>query len=142
VRLIKQSELLEEGPLVLRPDHEIRFTPEQQKRVDALLARFAASPFSPPTIKDCLAEVGEDVYQALVDLEQLLPVSPEVVFRWEDYQAAVDAVRKFIEKNGSITVAQARDHWGTSRRYVLALLEFMDSQWVTVRDGDTRKLKK
>jgi selenocysteine-specific elongation factor len=46
-----------------------------------------------------------------------------------------------IGDQGGITVAQARDYFKTSRRYVLALLEYMDAQGVTVRDGDVRRLK-
>ena len=41
--------------------------------VDRLLARFAQSPFAPPSVKESQAEVGEDVYQALVDQAILFP---------------------------------------------------------------------
>jgi selenocysteine-specific elongation factor len=64
-----------------------------------------------------------------------------VVFCQEDYETAVKKIRDFISKNGTITLAQARDHLDTTRRYVQDLLEFLDSQGVTVRRGDERKLK-
>jgi hypothetical protein len=35
-----------------------------------------------------------------------------------------------------------RDHFNTSRRYVLALLEHLDATGVTVREGDARRLRK
>lgn len=139
--LVSQGELEEYEALVFLPKHEIRFTKDQQAKVDALLSRFAQKPFGPPTIKECLSEVGEKVYQALVDLGTLLPVSEEVVFRQEDYRDAVKKVREFIDKNGSITLAQARDHLGTTRRYVQDLLEHLDHQGVTIREGDERKLR-
>jgi len=41
----------------------------------------------------------------------------------------------------SITAAQVRDHFNTSRRYVLAFLEHLDAIGVTIREGDTRRLK-
>ena len=41
---------------------------------------------------------------------------------------------------GVITVAQVRDMFGTSRRYVLSLLEHLDSERVTLRRGDERVL--
>jgi selenocysteine-specific elongation factor len=40
-----------------------------------------------------------------------------------------------------VTAAEVRDHFNTSRRYVLALLEHLDATGVTVRDGDVRRLK-
>ena len=50
-------------------------------------------------------------------------------------------VRNLIETHGSLTVAQARDHFKTTRRYVLAFLEHLDSQGITKRAGDARVLK-
>jgi len=140
-RLVAEGAIVERGALIHLPGHTIEFSPPQKKKVDALLAQFAQSPFSPPTIKACIEAVGEDVYQALVDLGTLRPVSAEVVFRQEDYETAVKQIRDFISKNGVITLAQARDHLDTTRRYVQDLLEFLDSQGITVREGDARKLK-
>jgi selenocysteine-specific elongation factor len=141
-RLSEGDQLVQRGALACLPSHQVEFSPEQQSKVDSLLARFAASPFSPPTVKECLVEVGEDLYQALTALDQLLQVSAEVVFRPEDYRQAVEDFRSLVAEHGSVTLAQARDHWGTTRRYVQALLEYMDQQGVTIRVGDARKLRK
>jgi len=46
-----------------------------------------------------------------------------------------------IKKTGSITLAQVRDQFQTSRRYALAVLEAMDRQGSTSREGDLRKLR-
>ena len=129
-------------PVISRPGYEVDFSPAQKKTIDQLLAKFAASPFSPPSYKDCVMEVGEDLVNTLIDLEKLMPVSGEVIFRLEDYQNLVSQVRAIIEKEGSVSVAQMRDRFDTSRRYVLAFLEHLDSVGVTVREGDVRKLKK
>ena len=140
-KLIGDGLLEEAGVAVFRPGHDIRFDPQQQKKVDALLAKFAAAPYAPPTVKDCTAEVGEDVYSAMVDLGMLVPMPPDIVFRREDYERMVADVRGLIEKQGMVTAAEVRDHFNTSRRYVLALLEHLDATGVTVRDGDARRLK-
>ena len=140
-KLIGDGLLAEAGVAVFRPGHGIRFDPQQQKKVDALLAKFAAAPYAPPTVKDCTAEVGEDVFSAMVDLGMLVPVPPDIVFRREDYERMVADVRGLIEKQGMVTAAEVRDHFNTSRRYVLALLEHLDVVGITVRDGDARRLK-
>jgi len=46
-----------------------------------------------------------------------------------------------IRTQGEITAAQVRDHFQTSRKYVLALLEYLDAQGITERVGDARRLK-
>ncbi|MBN1145875.1 MAG: selenocysteine-specific translation elongation factor [Anaerolineales bacterium] len=140
-KLVADGLLVEAGPLVCLPDHAIRFNAEQQAAVERLLGRFAAAPYAPPTIKECQAQVGEDVYSALLELGKLVAVSPEVVFRRQDYERLLADVRRLLEQNGSVTVAEARDRFDTSRRYVLAFLEHLDAIGVTVRDGDVRKLK-
>ena len=139
--LVRQGLVEEAGPLVLRSGHMIRFTPTQQHLVDGLMARFAAAPYSPPTVKDCIAEVKEDIYNALIELGELTPIPPDVVFRRQDYQKMIAEVCTLIRNNGPISAAQVRDHFNTSRRYALALLEHLDAVGVTVREGDSRRLK-
>ena len=50
-------------------------------------------------------------------------------------------VRILAEKHGTFTLAQARDYWKTTRRYVQDLLEYMDREGITLRVGDGRKLR-
>jgi selenocysteine-specific elongation factor len=76
-------------PVVQHPDHKVRYSPDQQKQVDVLMAKFKSQPYVPPTVKDCLDALGDDLYAALIDAGRLMPVSSEVVFRWEDYQTMV-----------------------------------------------------
>ena len=140
-KLVASQELEDSGLLVSRRGHAIRFTPQQERSIQGLFARFAASPYAPPSIKETQAEVGEDVYNALLDQGVFVPVSDEVVFRREDYERMVKEVRGLLERQATITAAQVRDHFDTSRRYVLALLEHLDSIGVTVREGDVRRLK-
>jgi len=140
-KLIQDGSLQEDGPLIMQPEHEIQFSSQQEKSIELLLQQFSASPYSPPSTKDSKSAVGDDVFQAMVDLVLLMPVSAEVVFRKEDYDQMVAEVKGLISKNGAVSAAQVRDHFNTSRRYVLALLEHLDEIGVTVRQGDVRRLK-
>jgi selenocysteine-specific elongation factor len=143
LRKLADGERVEEaGPFLLLPGHEIRFTPAQQRLVDGLLARFAASPYTPPSVKEAQAEAGEEVYNALLELGMLVQVAPEVVFRREDYDRMVAEVRRLLQERGTLTAAEVRDHFNTSRKYALALLEHLDTIGMTVREGDLRRLKR
>ncbi len=66
-----------------------------------------------------------------------------------DYQYCIEAqafdwalaqVKETAEKNGSITLAQLRDAIGTSRKYAMALLSYMDEQKITRKVGEVRVL--
>jgi selenocysteine-specific elongation factor len=140
-RLVAEEQLEEAGPLVYTPGHEIRFNPQQERKIVGLLDRFSKAPYAPPTVKEAQNEVGDEVYGALVELGRLIPVSNEVAFRKEDYEKMVEDVCRLLEKRGTLTAAEARDHFDTSRRYVLALLEHLDATGITVREGDVRRLK-
>ena len=46
-----------------------------------------------------------------------------------------------MKSKGKITVAEVRDLLSTSRKYALALMEYMDEQKITRRVGDERVLR-
>jgi selenocysteine-specific elongation factor len=143
IRKWVQLGVLEESRLtILKPGHHIQFSPPQQRLIDGLLSKFTSNPYAPPSVKECQAEVGEEVYTAQVELGELVEVSQEVVFRRLDFDRMVDELRKIMQRQGTITAAEVRDYFNTSRRYVLAFLEYLDNEGVTVREGDVRRLKK
>ena len=141
-RLASENILADSGGTVSIPGHEITFDSSQHVKVQALMQRFNQNPYGPPSVKESQAEVGEDVYNALVELGKLKQLTPDVVFRSEEFDDMVAKVRAFITQNGQITVADARDLFSSSRKYMLALLEFLDATGVTMRNGDFRKLRK
>ena len=133
--------LVDDGETLRLPSHQVRFTPEQQRNVDTLLAHFRAQPYNTPAVKECRAALSDAVYDALLRQEQLVQVSPEVVFLRQTYDDSVERVRDLIRRQGQITAAQVRDAFGTTRKYALALLEHLDASGLTRRVGDARVLK-
>jgi selenocysteine-specific elongation factor len=124
------------------PGHEIKFNGQDQVRVQTLRRRFESNPYATPSVKECQAEAGEEVVNALIEMGELVTVSPEVIFRKTDYDVMVAQIKKGIEKNGQITLAEVRDLLNTTRKYVQALLEHLDAVGVTMRNGDARVLRK
>lgn len=139
--LAKEGRLVQKGPVVAYPSHEIAFTAGQRDRIEDLMGAFKEAPHTPPTVDECLEKVGEEVYNALVARGELKPVSAEVVFQQDVYEKMVADIKTWLEEKGTITVAEARDHFDSSRRYMLDLLEYLDQEGVTVREGDVRRLR-
>ena len=117
-----------------------KLSPKQEELVDRLMARFEATPFSPPSSKECVEATSEDLLDFLLDSEELVQLSADVVFTRKTYQEMVEIIRRQLESHGTLTVARVRDLFGTSRKYVLALMEHLDAKGVTQRDGDVRRL--
>ena len=138
---VREGVVVDEGAFLRLAGHEITFTAQQKVALESLLAQFAALTYSPPSVAQCQSQVGEEALNALLDQGRLIRVSEDVLFTPEAYQKMEGQVRAFIQREGSITVAQARDLFGSSRRYLLALLEHLDAQGVTRRVGDKRLLR-
>jgi selenocysteine-specific elongation factor len=122
-------------------DHQVQFSPEQGRRVDVLLTDFRAHRYTPPSVAEATASVGADVLQALVDAKTLTRIGDDVLFLTETYDRIVEQVLAHLSAEGSITVAQVRDMFGTSRKYALPLMEHLDERRLTKRVGDQRVLR-
>ena len=140
-RAAAEGLIADEGAIVRLPAHSVRLNPKQQRQVDALLARFHRQPYAPPSVKESAATVTEDVLGVLIARGDLVQVSSDVLFLPETHDDMVVRIRATIEREGSITLAQARDLFGTSRKYAQALLEYLDETGMTKRVGDVRVLR-
>lgn len=136
-RLQEGGVIIEDGTLVRLPDYEPELSDAQNRSVEAYLKVLDSDPFSPPTDSPLNAEI----LNLLDEQGRVVKVSETVVFSAKAYQEMVDKISGHIRENGEITVADVRDILGTSRKYALALMDFMDLQRITRRVGDARVLR-
>ena len=137
--LREDKRVVEKDGLISLAGYKPEFTQQQQRLIDSLSALFEQHPFTPPSVKECTAMIGEELFHALIQTGQFVQVSADVVFRYQEYQILLNSVSKHFLQYPTLTVAQFRDQFQTSRRYALAFLEYLDTIGVTVRDGDVRK---
>lgn len=141
LKMLSESGLLEVTDLrVSRKGYEPELSKSQDKLVSSLLARFHTSPYGPPSVRECKDIVGEDLYFYLIKKGRLFQVSHDVVFKHADYQEMVSEIESVLKNRESITVAEVRDLFKTTRKYALALMEHLDTIGVTFREGDVRRL--
>ena len=141
-RLIDQNLLVDQAAYLAKPQHEITFDHGQQEKIQKLKRIFEQNPFNPPGLKECQVQVGTEIISALIEMDEFVPVSTDVLFRKEDYENGVGRIHEALQQRERITLAEVRDLLGTSRKYAQALLEHLDAAGITIRDGDYRKLKK
>lgn len=135
--------ILADEEFVRLPDFRIQLTEDQCERVQVLLETLAQAGVSPPNQNDLLAilDMDERLLDMLLDDERVIRIGEGIVYRSEDFKMLARQVSEYIRAHGSITLAQARDLLGTSRRYAQAILEELDARHVTRRDGDERVLR-
>lgn len=141
-RAAHEGALVESETIVRLPEHAVRFSSDQQETINRLLRQFRRAPYSTPSYKDSMAVVGEDVVLALIESGQLVRLSPDVLLLSETYDELVVWVKGYITEHNSVNVGQVRDAFNTSRKYALALLEYLDDQRITKRVGDERVLRR
>ncbi len=140
-RAVAEGLVEEAGEYLRRPGFEISFAPEQQAKVDTLLAAFRRQPYTPPSMAEAIAQTDADIVSALVYRGTLARLSEDVLFEAKVYDEMVARIMAHIKEHGSMTVAQVRDTFNTSRKYALAIMEYLDEKKITRRVGDERVLR-
>jgi len=142
-RLIQEQRLAEQNATLRLFEHTVVLSPEQERKVKLLKEALAESPYSPPSLGELEQRFGLDseVISALVEQGMLVKVEENIAYLPEAYKEMVDRIVGHLKSNGKVTVAEVRDMFGSSRKYVLALLEHLDERKITRRVGDERVLR-
>jgi selenocysteine-specific elongation factor len=128
------------GALIRLPDFRPTFSETQQQKVEALLKKFRENPYTPPVRSEAEALVGPEVLNALIEQSELIKLADGILFLRATYDEAIKRLLAHIRERGQVTVAEARDMLGATRKYILPLLEHMDERRLTRRVGDERVL--
>ncbi len=139
-RASAEQVLVASSDVVRRPDFTITFSPELARKVNTLLAQFERVPYAPPNATDAEAAIGSEALSVLVTQDKLVRLSDSVLLAPRAFNAMRDWVVATIRKDGQVNAGQVRDQFDTSRKYAVALLEYLDAQRVTKRVGDNRVL--
>ena len=129
-----EGTLQRRGAMIALPGYAPKLTVRQQRAVDEYLAGLRARSYAPPTD----APVDGELLSYLEDAAKVVAVGDGVVFAAEAYREMVERVTDHLRRNGSITLAQTRDMFATTRKYAQAFLEHLDRTHLTRRVGDER----
>ncbi len=131
---LERGEVPEEPPPPAPPAPEP--LPELTAAALAVEERLRAAGAEPPLDEDRAALAILRAHGRAVRLGPSMHVHPEALAAVRERLVAA------IERDGSITLAGARDELGTSRKYAQAYLEHLDGEHVTLRRGDERVLRR
>jgi selenocysteine-specific elongation factor len=81
-----------------------------------------------------------DMLGLMVKEGSLIRIHDTIYITFNLYEKMIQQLQIFYRKKSEMTVAEFRDLLGTSRKYALPFLEYLDSKKVTMRVGDVRKL--
>jgi len=135
------------GGRILQPDRQPEFSAEEEKALTALREHMAEHLFDPAKMEDLSVtiSVGRDVLDRLqgflVDRGELIRITSDVVLSAVAIPAAVKKLAHLFETDGAFSASQAKDVLGTTRKFAIPLLEYLDKQGWTRRNGDRREIR-
>jgi selenocysteine-specific elongation factor len=130
------GELIDDGATLRLPQFRMELDPARRAAADQYLAAIRAQPYAPPGPHEY--GIDPETLAALEYLGEVAKVADGVYFAPEAWDTLVQGTLALIDSNGSMTLSQFRDHFGTSRKYAQAALEHLDQLKYTRRVGDDR----
>ena len=133
---------------VRHPKAAVSALAEEETARAALGPLLAEQALAPMGVTALAEEAGIDVGVARKVLTKLVAegtvvrLGPELHFDAAAMRAARDSIETHLRANGEMLAKDARDLLGTSRKYVVPILEYFDAQGLTRREGDVRVLRK
>jgi selenocysteine-specific elongation factor len=148
--LEKDSALVIEKDIVRRREHTRAVSGADAELRDRLETIYREGKLAAPSITDAFARAGiassaeqhgRKILQVLLDSGLLLRVEGDMFFHREALDDLIKRLRAYAEKGSNdrtIDVPAFKDLAGISRKYAIPLLEYLDRQRVTRREGDRR----
>lgn len=120
--------------------------PAEQRRLDALVQTCETAAFRPPSVPELAAALGGDPKTlpgllARATDEGLVDQVGEHVYGATTIKKALVAVKRNCLRHAEdLEIPELRDELGTSRKYLIPLLEYVDALGLTRLRGGIRKL--
>jgi selenocysteine-specific elongation factor len=140
--LARARNIVAEGETVRLASHKVSLRQDEREATSKIEAAFESAGLAVPPTNDVLSKSGVEstrartLLQILIRDKKLVRVSEDLVF----HASAVQRLRELLAgfKGRRFGVPEFKDWTGISRKYAIPLLEFLDRERVTRREGDVR----
>ena len=140
--LARAKTIAVKGDMVHLASHKVALKLDEEDAMGKIEGAFERTGLAVPALAEVLAGSGVELgraktlLQILLREKKLVRVSPELVF----HASAIRTLREMLATHrGKIfAVPEFKDWTGVSRKYAIPLLEFLDREKATRREGDAR----
>jgi selenocysteine-specific elongation factor len=140
--LAQEKQMVVEGENVRLVSHKVVLKQDEEQARSAIEGAFEQAGLAVPGLPDVLAKSGVEaararsLLQILLREKRLVRVSEDLVF----HRTAMEKLRFMLaaHKSARFNVGTFKDWTGISRKYAIPLLEYLDRERVTRREGDER----
>jgi selenocysteine-specific elongation factor len=140
--LTTTRDLVAEGEVVRVRTHRVALKQDESEALNRMEAAFRDAGLAVPSTQEVLTKSGVEparartLLQILLRDRRLVRVGDDLVY----HGSAIEALKEMLSahKGERFAVTAFKDWTGISRKYAIPLLEFLDRERVTRRDGDER----
>jgi selenocysteine-specific elongation factor len=153
VHLMALDELRQQGVVVVERDrvrlasHQVALDDARERLLAEIEASFLAAGYQPPRVEELFDQlkVGKgqhkELLQVLIDQGRAVRLKDNVIFHRTNLEKAESLLVQYLREHREVTPIEFKDLLGVSRKFAIPLLEYFDSQKVTIRVGDKRVLR-
>ena len=149
-RLEESGAFVSEKDIIRLREHTRELSADDARVRDALEEVFRAAGLAAPALADAFGSAGikssdprgRKLLQMLVDSGVLKKVHGDMLFHREALAGLVTKLRVYAESipDRAVDVSTFKELAGISRKYAIPLLEYLDRERVTRREGDKRRI--
>jgi len=140
--IANSKDIVAEGETVRSRGHKLVLKEDEEQARAAIERAFDETGLAVPSVPEVLAKSGVEaararsLLQILLREKRLVRISEDLVF----HHSAIQKLRAMLaERKGSRFGVPGFKEWtGVSRKYAIPLLEFLDREKITRREGDER----
>lgn len=145
--LLKRGIITASGSTVAAAGFSAQYSDAHSGMRETILKTYLDAGFEAPATDDVLAQFKDkkQAKQVLSDLFKegiLIKLNPGSYLHKTHYDKAMALLRNHFAAHSTMSLAEFRDILGTSRKYVLLILDYLDQQKITKLQGDVRVLLK
>ena len=140
---IANNEIRLEGNLVAEKDFVVNYDKKQLAEKERIEKALLEGGFTPPTIKDLTngEKTKVEILESLID-NTIVRLDADLVLHANVLKEAIQKVENHFSANEQMGLAEFRDMTGSSRKYSMAILEYIDKLGITRRVENYRVLAK
>ena len=140
--LARSNTLVVDGETIRLSSHKVALKQDEADATSKIENAFRSAGLTTPSVDEVLSKSGVDparartLLQLMLRDKRLLRVSAELVF----HASALQSLRTLLEQKKGLpfTVPEFKEWTGISRKYAIPLLEYLDRERITRREGDAR----
>lgn len=146
-QLMQEGDVRKEGERLTCDDEYALLSEHERRNIEKIISSLESGGLNPPKLKQMSTELGI-LSHKLQDYLQHLQRNGKAVRVSSDYYCSAVSIKdlersvlEVINEKGSITVADFKDITGTTRKYAIPLLEYLDNSKITLRREDNSRVK-